>query len=238
MDLYKTAELIERIKKFHDSLIAMKTDVSNIEKDILLQYTKELYEQIMISKPSEFQKQILRNTSFTETAAAISDKDFIQQKVITPVIDNLRVSPPVFVEIETKATVEPTPQIPVEIEPEIKEIPVIVHQPIAIEVSKFSKLFNLDNEDGNSLSVKLGSKPISDIHSSLGINDRFQILNELFDGDKTFFAISIDRLNDMTSFDRAKDYICQQLAEKYQWTHESKIDQAKEFIRLIRRRYL
>jgi hypothetical protein len=61
-------------------------------------------------------------------------------------------------------------------------------------------------------------------------------MNELFGRDLNALNDYLSRLNRMDSMEEAKPLL-QQLAEQYGWADEEREDIAREFIRLVRRRY-
>ncbi len=87
--------------------------------------------------------------------------------------------------------------------------------------------------------MKLGELPIVDIRKAMGLSERISTLNELFGRDGMAFDAAITTLNSLRSFDEAKHYLIQNVAGKYEWTKsdERKL-RAKDFIKLVRRRYL
>jgi len=63
------------------------------------------------------------------------------------------------------------------------------------------------------------------------------MINSLFGGDQQLFSGSVAKLNELSSFDEAKRLITSGLATKNDWLSDQKIDTAKRFIHLIKRRY-
>ncbi|NBC09511.1 MAG: hypothetical protein GVY26_20155 [Bacteroidetes bacterium] len=86
------------------------------------------------------------------------------------------------------------------------------------------------------LSEKLSERPIQDLTKALAINDRLLYMNELFGGDFNALNDNLSRLNGMENMEEAKGLLVQ-LAETYDWADEEREDIARDFIRLVRRRY-
>lgn len=64
------------------------------------------------------------------------------------------------------------------------------------------------NKKGNNdLTARLQSKPISDLRNSIGLNEKFLFIKELFKGRPEQYNQCIDNLNRSTSFDEAMNYI-------------------------------
>ena len=95
-----------------------------------------------------------------------------------------------------------------------------------------------DSNVSKELSDRLSQSPIQDIGRSMGLNERIFTLNELFDGDNQIFEQTLIQLNNATNFDHAKEIISKQVANQFNWLAESKIKKARDFIKLVRRRYI
>ena len=78
-------------------------------------------------------------------------------------------------------------------------------------------------------------EPIKDLRSAIGINDKFQFIQELFGGDEKAFEIGIKTINAFKIFPEAQFYIKRELREKNNWDEESNV--VKQFDQLIKRRF-
>ena len=78
-------------------------------------------------------------------------------------------------------------------------------------------------------------EPIKDLRSAIGINDKFQFIQELFGGDEKSFEASIKSINAFKIFPEAQFYIKRELREKNNWDEESNV--VKQFDQLIKRRF-
>jgi hypothetical protein len=76
---------------------------------------------------------------------------------------------------------------------------------------------------------------IKDLRSAIGINDKFQFIQELFGGDEKAFEIGIKTINAFKIFPEAQFYIKRELREKNNWDEESNV--VKQFDQLIKRRF-
>ena len=79
-------------------------------------------------------------------------------------------------------------------------------------------------------------EPIKDLRSAIGINDKFQFMQELFGGDEKSFEVGIKTINAFKIFPEAQFYIKKELIEKNNWDEESNV--VKQFDQLIKRRFL
>jgi hypothetical protein len=89
-----------------------------------------------------------------------------------------------------------------------------------------------DNGNRQDLSSKLQSKPIREIGTSLGLNDRFKLINELFNGDKDSYQKTINILDGASNFNEAFNYI----SSSYDWDMEDEAVQL--LLDLVRRKFI
>lgn len=81
------------------------------------------------------------------------------------------------------------------------------------------------------VSSKMQSKPINDINSAIGLNDKFIFIRELFSGNKDHYIETIQLLNNFDTFENAIEF----LNENFDWDNENpNFERLKE---LVRRKY-
>lgn len=80
------------------------------------------------------------------------------------------------------------------------------------------------------LEYKLSNRPVNNIQSAIGINDRFQYIRELFDGDNKKFLETVKTLDSMDNISEAVDY----LRANYKW---KKNETSLKFVNLVKRRF-
>lgn len=68
---------------------------------------------------------------------------------------------------------------------------------------------------------KLHKKPLVDLKKSIGINERFSFINELFSGNQHQFSESIDKINGFTNYEEAYHELHIELASKMNWNKKS-----------------
>ena len=86
-----------------------------------------------------------------------------------------------------------------------------------------------------SLADHFGQQPINDLTKEIGINERFLLTENLFNGDIEAYNDAIDSLNNFSNSEDALKYFRQDLAKKLNWN--LKKTQVKRFIKLVERRY-
>ncbi len=101
---------------------------------------------------------------------------------------------------------------------------------------KYRAIFEV--QTSNEISDVLSRSPIADLNQAFSINDKLIIVNELFGGEQESFQDTIDILNRKYSFDEAKTHLLRYVIDKYGWLDEEKVERAREFVRLVERRYL
>jgi hypothetical protein len=93
----------------------------------------------------------------------------------------------------------------------------------------------LESAEDTSLAARLQRKPVSDLASAIGINDKFLLLNQLFGGSMEKYNKSIRALNNFSTLLGAKTYMSE-LQIEFQWDCES--DAYKKLDNLVERRFM
>jgi hypothetical protein len=91
------------------------------------------------------------------------------------------------------------------------------------------------NQHGATIAEKLSAKPVIDLRKSIGINERFAFINELFEGNQQLFMESIDKLNNMPVYDDARKVLYEELAGKMNWNTKAKT--FSDLDELVKRRF-
>ncbi|MEP7263747.1 MAG: hypothetical protein ABI772_04590 [Bacteroidota bacterium] len=87
-----------------------------------------------------------------------------------------------------------------------------------------------------SVADNLQSKPLSDLKKSIGINEKFVFVNELFEGNHQLFSQSIDQLNNFTAYEQARRHLFEELAGQLKWNMESRA--FGDLSELVKRRFI
>jgi hypothetical protein len=88
------------------------------------------------------------------------------------------------------------------------------------------------NSNKQDITSKLVSKPIKSIKSSIGINDRYKLINELFNGDQESFENSVLILDEANNFNEAFTF----LNTSFDWDMEDEAVQI--LLDLVRRKFI
>ena len=116
---------------------------------------------------------------------------------------------------------------------EIDETPAI--EIVEAPVVEISQVNLAETKEVKEVKDHLVMEPIKDLRSAIGINDKFQFIQELFSGDEKSFEVGIKTINAFKIFPEAQFYIKRELREKNNWDEESNV--VKQFDQLIKRRF-
>jgi len=127
----------------------------------------------------------------------------------------------------------------------IEDTPTLIHQTNSEQVSKkelnetmaplSDSLNDKLKQSKKELSEALKDTPIKDIKKAIGINDRFQFINDLFKGDEAMYERSIKTINGFSIYPEAEYWIRRELKTKLGWDDQH--DTVKQFDQLIKRRF-
>ena len=84
---------------------------------------------------------------------------------------------------------------------------------------------------------RFGRQPLADLTRALTINNRILFSRDLFGDDNELLNTSLRTLNTSGSFAAAQP-VLESMARRFHWEEEAKAETAKEFIELVRRRYV
>ncbi len=87
------------------------------------------------------------------------------------------------------------------------------------------------------LSDKLRFSPIDDIHKAMSINERIFTIRELFNGNQEAFRTIIDKVNNATDLEQAKEILAREVVYPFQWNEPDKYKKIQHFLTLVKRRF-
>lgn len=134
---------------------------------------------------------------------------------------------------------------PVESEPVKPFVPAFEHQELKLEdkpeensgtrrlgdsFTKDRSLNDFITDDSMKLEHKLSNMPVSSLQSAIGINDRFQYIRELFDGNSDLYNETVVKLDSMNEIKDAVVY----LQNNFKW---KKTEISLKFVNLLKRRF-
>ncbi len=211
----KLEDLIKSLEKGLKKI--KKGDVSTDEMSLLLEYSRSLHERIAVLQYLSFKTPQLEEE-------LIPNKSFIKKP---------RENPSEITDIEEKNQINLLDAIDQE---EEKKEEVIGELQFDMPIEQKPSINDVFSNSESSLADKLGKKPIDNLSSSIGINEKFLFTNNLFNGSSEDFNEQLEFLNKQKDLSIAMEYVHETLVQKYNWNTKSK--QVKKFINLIQRRYL
>jgi hypothetical protein len=244
MNTDKAKRLLKRVQALFDNLSDQGT-ASALERDLLLSYLRDLYEEISNSSaPVSSIHDAANEPIRTPLDKKSSDGPSVEKSVTAPIADWKEPPKPIIHEpVHTRIE-----QIP---KPIVEEAVVITGQmhttqppstrPKAGEGSQskveadLATLFQF--KEIGELAERYKLQPIERIEHGMGINERILSINELFSGDSELFKKTVDYLNNLESFSDAQTYLMEGVATRFKWAEESRKSKASYFIGVVRRRY-
>lgn len=247
MDLHKTKFYLDKLNREYTRMSKDPDTIVRIDVDIMASYVRELYDAIlsdMVTTAPRQEPVHQRKPVHMKPAVSVEPPAPVPAEPIAPAPAPVRVEPvapsppPVF----EPAAPPPPPVIeekpapaapPVELAPQPQ--PVVASQSTEPTPPGMEVLF--EEKQAKELSDKLSELPIADLKKAIALNDRLLLTRELFAGDGQAFESAIAVLNGYTHFGDAKSYLVENCVIRYGWLDKKRVEEAKTFIRLIRRRY-
>ena len=233
MDLKKAKILLDKINALYKNLSADKDNISTIEKDLMRSYIQQLYESFLdlpASSNAAPAVEIIKSTPKVRVKKT-------PPKVVTPPPPKpapAAKTPPPPAPAPKAKKAAPAPPPPPPPAPKPKPVPKAAPAP-PVATGEMEELFAMNS--AKELSEKLSELPIKDIKKAMGLNERIFTVNELFGGDQAAFDAVTTTLNGLKNFDAAKGYLIRNVAGKYKWAAKTRKNKAKNFIKLVKRRY-
>jgi hypothetical protein len=145
------------------------------------------------------------------------------QAVITTIISSTQ-------EVERATSIkEVEVKVPSVKKPEIEKNVKTIADQFKSRTTLHESLHQTFQKDSESISQ---GKPIADLMSAIGLNDRFTFIRELFDNDQKVFESTISELNSATSFNDAYNYMTRQ----FNWDMDGEAVQL--LLDIIRRKHI
>ncbi len=238
MDLHNARILIRKLNSLFKSIDDAEADISQIERDLMLSYLRQLYALFLDEKA--LQSQGPAETALPKSEPLIVSSPVVEKKpepvVSDPIPQVVFPEPSPAPVQEKKPAPAPIPEpggfIPTPPPPQPREVQ---NKPVSKAPSAaIDKLFSF--KKASDLSERLSESPIQDLNKSMSINDRLLYINELFGRDRSALEDSLTLLNRFDGFDAAQSFL-RSLAEQYHWGQEERFEIAQTFIKLVRRRF-
>ncbi|MEY3194766.1 MAG: hypothetical protein RIQ78_863 [Bacteroidota bacterium] len=234
MDLQKTKIYLDKLSREYARMAKDTDNIVRLDVDIMASYVRELYDAILSA----------------ETTLPIKyDQEPIPRKAppVPPVEAPVSVVPPRAVPFVPQVEVlPPTPlQEETPVAPPVPAPSVVVPQappPIQPMLHKTEPMQGgleilFEEKKAKELSEKLSELPIQDLKKAIALNDRLLLTSELFAGDGKAFESAIGGINGFSTFEEAQAFLVEYFVVRYAWTDKKRVETAKNFIKLVRRRF-
>ena len=219
-------QIINELEQVH-KLLVTNEKLSKIEIDLILSKLRNSYDLVLnldFSEPSE-KVEIIVEQPKVEEIIEIKPEPIIE-KIEEPKIEIIEEKPEPILEEEPIFEMVEEPKVVAEIpvKPEEKVQPKNSDQKFLHEMFQ-----NLKNK--SDLSEKFKSQPIKSIKSSIGLNDKFLMINELFNKNSEKFNAFIEKLDSLQNLDEATHFIRENLT----WNENQ--ESATHLLELVYRRF-
>lgn len=227
-ELYENAVLLSHFKSIEKNVID-KNSATKIPPVQAVVETPKISNPI-VEQAVEEAKVIVLPTIEKEETNQNSTND-LEKK--SPVFEEIKVAETIIEETTTNIE-EIAQNLEIEITQTIQSFTAQTTVTSSSNKSIFEKFADEKSGD-NSLANKLSKTKIKDLVNSIGLNEKFLFINELFEGNSAKFNEEIQVLNTQNNGADAMQYF-QQLQQKNNWEKDSKVyEKLKD---LIERRYL
>lgn len=228
-----------------------------LDKDLLLQKTRELYDNIHQLETSGKEEIFKEEISVIEVEEPIKEpieeiaEVKIEEKVIElkpeiPEVEVKKEEPKKFenevLDIEENEDViieeNPAEEVELIVPTEENQSPPEKDEASAIDLFSVSKETISDKfvvKDEKNLADKLQQNNLTDLRAAIGINEKFLFINELFNGDMGRYNKILDELNSMQSKTGLDTYLMELKIEK-QWNED--MEAYVKFKELVDRKFV
>ena len=246
--------LLMQLREFYEAVLYAEMSkkvepVQKVETTVLKEKS-----QIVFTKEEQVEKKLEPEPIKTIVPEVIENKPEIKEKPLAQIEEKVEIVKPIeekvvpvletkVVEVVEQPIVKETSKI--EESPKIEKVELPIQNEIVDPIAKQDEFeFNPDFEElfifkqATDLAAKLSESPVSDLSKVLGVNEKLLYTRELFGGDNAKFTNAVSFFNNASYFDKARSFMEYNLIEEYAWLSKEKKATAREFVKLIRRRYL
>ncbi len=240
----------------HRSMMMHNSAIPASEMEAFLQHLRKLYE-VALQLGNENAIQLMNEIHYANEQKFKHQASEVAQNVNQPSAQTIiqpvpsTVQNPVAQISEPVVTVNEIPETPVSVQQQVSEsnTQTQTRQPIAAidnhpvnEVrqtvaGKFTESPTIGDKIAGTEQKRFSDNiklPVKDINAAIGINEKFQFINQLFHGDSQKYTQFVSELNSCASADLAKQSI-KQIAVANHW---DTIPVAKHFMEVVERRFV
>ena len=210
--------------------IGNSKEASSIELDLALSKLRNVYEILTMIKADRLHELVKDPAAEEESSTELKAEQEPEPEPKTEVADAPAAETEPEAETKTEVADAPAPPEEAQADSETESAdPAILAEKFSAESSINE---NMAGKLGNEQEAKLMGQAIDNISRNIGINDRFLIIRELFDGDSDRFTLLVNELDKAENYQAAKGILDEQFAEDMD--HEGVV----VLTGLLKRRYI
>ena len=220
------SKIEKRLKKIIGLVEMFKLDgkISQIEKDLLLDYIRKLYDDILRDEADKVDVEPSKKQNADkgeEVKAVLASK--VEEEVAEKISKEAKVQA-----VEKLSQVE---KVLVQNENTDSD-----QKDKNDDFSAYEELFAF--EEVKDVSDRLSLTKINDLKKAIGINEKIFTVKELFGGQNEVYKSTVNALNDMDSMEEAKKYLSKNIIPEFGWMDDDKYKKAHNFLKTVRRLYV
>lgn len=231
MDLHKAKVFLDKINREYARMSKDPENIMRIDVDIMLAYVRDLYEALLAEPTTAAAPSAPPPPPRPAAPELVATPETVVAPSPPPAPAPPPVTPPAPSMSEAVKNADPLPQV----KPQPTAASPTPPPSFPAPPPEAEALF--EHKQAVELSEKLSELPIPDLRKAIGLNDRLLLTRELFGEDKKAFEKTISALNSFSSMEQAKVFLLEHCVMRYRWTDKKRIETAKKFIKLVRRRY-
>ena len=218
--IFEIETLLNKMSNQVNFLIRKEMPMNQLDVDLLMENTRKLYDTICSIELGVRSEELGVEESRDITPVASEELGVEESRDVTPVAsEELGVRSEELEESEKEEKEE--------------DSGIRAYRIIRENIPTLGDM--LEQSEDKSLAARLQRKPVSDLITAIGINDKFLFLNELFGGSMEKYNKSIRSLNSFSTLLGAKTYMSE-LQIEFQWDCTS--DAYKKLNDLVERRFI
>ena len=235
MDLQKTKIYLDKLSREYARMAKDTDNIVRLDVDIMASYVRELYDAIL---SAETTLPVKYDAEPVQKKAPLVQPFEVPVPVVPPAavafVPQVEARPPIVPQ-EIAPISPPSPPPPPVVEPK----PTAPVQPVPKNTEPVQGGLEIlfEEKKARELSEKLSELPIADLKKAIALNDRLLLTSELFAGDGKAFETAIGGINEFSTFEEAQAYLVEYFVVRYAWTDKKRLETAKNFIKLVRRRF-
>lgn len=207
----------ENIRKLYDNLNHLVNEnwqVRNIPKETIVEEAiDEQVDELINIAEAQFEENIEKiNQQIVEQEDIIEEQNEVVEEEIeifeTPSEEEIKKEPETIKPVQAEAPIQ---------EPIIEEKPIVEEEKKEIVKEEIKPTTEPEKPI---VSTHIQKKPIKNLNTAIGINDKFQFINELFDGSMKIYNKAIGHIEEATNRKEAMD-LFNSIATDGNWDIES-----------------